>query len=175
MKELSDKIFLLGMPGSGKSTLGAELSVILGYNFFDLDVEIEISEGYTVAEIFKKKGAAEFRKAEAKNLIDLTNRKKSFLMSTGGGTPCYFDNLEFMNAHGTTVFINADVNKIIQRVIDQQEKRPMFTKLSANELQEKMYELYEKRYAYYSKADIIIEEEDINIKTITYKLLDAQG
>ena len=163
------------MPGAGKSTLGAELSVILGYHFFDLDVEIEVNEGLTVAEIFKNRGAAEFRKAEKKALIELTNSRKSFLMSTGGGTPCYYSGIDYMNENGITVFINTDINKIINRIVKQQEKRPMFSDANGVQIKEKMHELYEKRYEYYKKANIIIEEKDINIKSITYKLLDDQS
>jgi len=163
------------MPGSGKSTIGAELSVILGYHFYDLDVEIEIKEGLTISEFFKQRGAAEFRKAEKNNLIGLTNKRKSFLMSTGGGTPLYHNSMDFMNEHGLTVFINTDINKIIRRVLKQQGKRPMFSDVDENQLTEKMLELFEKRYEFYKKSQIIVEANDINIKSLIYKLLDAQG
>lgn len=163
------------MPGSGKSTLGAELAVVLGYHFFDLDVEIEINEGLTVPEIFKKRGAAEFRKAERNNLLEITNKKKSFLMSTGGGTPCYHDNMDFMNQNGLTVFINPNVEVILQRVVTQEGQRPLFSKMDPSELRDKVYQLYEKRYAYYSKAQVIIAEGEINIRTITHKLLEAKS
>lgn len=175
MKDLSNKIYLLGMPGSGKSILGTELSVILGYHFYDLDVEIEVNKSLSIAEFFKQQGAKEFRKVERNNLIKLTNKRRFFLMSTGGGTPCYYNNIDFMNKNGTTVFINTDINKIIKRVLKQQGKRPMFSNVNENQLTKKMYALFEKRHEFYKKSQIIVEGDDINIKSIAYKLLDVQN
>ncbi|MFM8739263.1 MAG: shikimate kinase, partial [Cytophagales bacterium] len=98
------KIFLIGLPGSGKTTLGKQLAERLNIRFVDLDTEIEKSEGESIALIFKRFGEDHFRKAESTQLQKWANLNEDFVMATGGGAPCFFDNMEVMNQSGTTIF-----------------------------------------------------------------------
>jgi shikimate kinase len=173
LKNLSDKIYLIGMPGSGKSTIGSELAVELDYHFWDLDVEIEINEGLTIPEIFEKRGEELFRQAERNNLLNLSNQRSSFLMSTGGGTPCFHNGIDFMNEKGITIFINTNIHKIVRHVMAQQGTRPMFKDFSEDQIRQRMQMLLESRFATYAKAQIIIEDKDVNVMAIKQKLLEV--
>ena len=161
------------MPGSGKSTIGAELAVEMDYHFWDLDVEIEINEGLTIPQMFEQRGEEMFRKAEKSNLNSLTNQRKSFLLSTGGGTPCYHDNIDFMNKNGTTVFINTNIHKIVKNVMKQQGSRPMFKDLTEDQIYQRMQMLLKSRFPTYAKAHIIVEDKDVNVLAIKQKLLEV--
>src|SRR6185503_20434689 len=99
------KIFLLGLPGSGKTTLGKELSNALRLPFVDLDSEIERLEGKKISEIFAANGEEYFRNLESSELRKRCTSKGEFVMATGGGTPCFFDNMEWINRAGKSIFL----------------------------------------------------------------------
>lgn len=103
-------IFLIGYMGSGKTTLGRGVESRAHVSFIDLDDYIEEREGMTVSEIFKARGETGFRKAERECLAELA-AKDNLLVACGGGTPCFFDNMEVMNSSGTTVWLDASVDK----------------------------------------------------------------
>lgn len=161
------------MPGSGKSTIGSELAVELDYHFWDLDVEIEINEGLTIPEFFEQRGEEVFRQSEHNNLVNLSNQRSSFLMSTGGGTPCFHDGIEFMNQKGVTIFINTSIHRIVKHVMLQQGSRPMFKDFSEDQIHQRMQLLLESRFSTYAKAQIIIEDKDVNVMAIKQKLLEV--
>src|SRR5947207_14326757 len=108
------KIFLLGLPGSGKTTLGKALARSLGLSFVDLDLEIEKSEGMLIPEIFKTKKEDYFRKAEAAQLKHWSLSDREFVMATGGGAPCFFDNLETIKAAGRSFFLDVPASEIAE-------------------------------------------------------------
>ncbi|GAB4246869.1 MAG: shikimate kinase [Ekhidna sp.] len=145
---MSLKIFLIGLPGAGKTTMGLDLAVHLGVQFVDLDQDIEKFNKQTVREIFDEKGEAHFRQLEKHHLEKVINELDSFVMATGGGTPCFFDNLEQMKRSGKVVFINTPLQTIKNR-IKNDESRPilMSTSLEA---------LLESRVDYYKQADYTI-------------------
>ena len=98
------KIFLIGLPGSGKSTIGKSLALELSYPFIDLDLDIEKAEGRTIKQIFKQMHEGYFRQLESKALKKYCQSQDSFVMATGGGAPCFFDNMEQINQAGKSVF-----------------------------------------------------------------------
>ena len=98
------KIFLIGLPGSGKTTLGKQVASHLSIPFVDLDAAIEKAEQRTIPEIFKQSGENYFRKIESDLLKKWAESTTDFLMATGGGAPCFFDNVEVMNRAGITFF-----------------------------------------------------------------------
>lgn len=119
-----EKIFLVGLPGSGKTTLGRPLAKELGLPYFDLDHLIEKKEQAVITDIFKQKGEAYFRLLEHETLVEFIVNQDEYVLSTGGGTPCFHENMERMNENGVTVFINTPIERIKTR-IQQDSTRPL--------------------------------------------------
>ncbi len=141
---MSNKIFLVGLPGAGKTTLGMELAVHLGIQFVDLDQEIEKEHKEAIRNIFSEKGEAFFRQTEYSHLRKVIEEIPEFVLATGGGTPCFFDNMDQMNSTGTTIFINTPILQIKQR-LQQDSVRPL---MQTNTLEE----LIDKRIHWYNQA-----------------------
>src|SRR5688572_8772700 len=110
------KIFLIGMPGSGKTTLGKELAAHLFIDFVDLDAEIEKTEQKSIAEIFSRQGESHFRLVEARLLREWAAGSASFVMATGGGAPCFHKGIETINEYGISIFLDCPVSTLIDRV-----------------------------------------------------------
>jgi len=158
------RIYLVGLPGSGKSTLGKELSKFLQLTFIDTDAEIVKSEDKSIEAIFKESGETYFRNLEQVTLQKLSTIENA-VISTGGGTPCFFDNIEFMNKTGIVIFIDVPVETIHARLTFSQakEKRPMLEGKSSEEVLDFVKTKYKEREPFYSKAKIRIKGS--NIKT----------
>ena len=142
---MSQKIFLVGLPGAGKTTLGIELARHLGIPFVDLDAEIEKQAKQSIRSIFSAKGEAHFRQLEKLSLNNVIKELSTFVMATGGGTPCFFDNMKVMNSEGTTVFINTPID-VIKKRLQQDTVRPI---MQTNTLED----LLEERVSWYLQAD----------------------
>lgn len=153
------KIFIIGLPGSGKSTLGKELADNIHYPFFDLDQCIEAKEKSSVQKIFEVKGEPYFRQTEARVLRKISEQEESFVMATGGGTPCFYDNMSYMNDAGVTVFLDVPVHDILNRLSDEEiEKRPL---LKAGNALQTMQQLLDERMPFYDKAKFRISQTDL--------------
>lgn len=143
-------IYIVGMPASGKTTFGKGLAAALGYRFLDLDAEIVCSEKMSVAEIFQKKGEAYFRAKETEVLLR-TGQLTHTVVSTGGGTPCFFDNMEYIEKHGFSIFLDVPLETIERRIV--KEKRPLF---KSDDLQREISKLYQARSAQYCRANLTL-------------------
>lgn len=154
------KIFLIGMPGSGKTTLGRQLADHLRISFVDLDSEIEEAEGCAISEIFKAKGEEYFRMVEARLLRELAGTPRSFVMATGGGAPCFHKGMELINEYGLTVFLDCPVSQLIERVKKNQE-RPLLVTDDEGELRRKLEALRKTRLSCYQQAKIILERPSL--------------
>ncbi|MCX6183056.1 MAG: shikimate kinase [Bacteroidetes bacterium] len=148
------RIFLIGFMGSGKSTIGKKLAAKLSYDFIDMDALIEEQEGRSISEIFSTDGESYFRALEQKTLMSICTKEK-VVVSTGGGTPCFFDNMEVMNSAGYSVYLKLEVEKIIGRLKNGIEKRPLLANLSPLELQKEIKERLNVREPFYNKAKMI--------------------
>ncbi len=157
------KLFLVGMMGSGKTYWTKFLSKELKVGGYDLDFLIESNEEKTIAEIFAEDGEDYFRKQEAK-LLRWFKEKKSFVLGTGGGTPCYLDNMEWMNKNGTTIFIDSPVAQLVERLIPEKAHRPLISNLSDEDLFQFLTKKRMDRLAEYQKASIVLEGTAINEK-----------
>jgi shikimate kinase len=155
------KIFLIGMPGSGKTTLGNELASHLMVDFVDLDAEIERAEQRSIAEIFREQGEEYFRLVEARLLRDWAASAHSFVMATGGGAPCFHDGMETINQSGVSIFLDFPVPVLIDRVKKNQE-RPLLLTSTESELRERLESMRQGRLDCYRKAKIIIENPSID-------------
>jgi shikimate kinase len=143
------------MPGSGKTTLGKELAAHLMVDFIDLDSEIEKSEQKSVAEIFAQKGEDYFRLLEARTLRLFTVAPYSFVMATGGGTPCFHQGLDAINANGISIFLDVPIKNLVARVIKNQD-RPLLHSLEETGLKEKLESLREQRLSCYLQASFVV-------------------
>lgn len=151
------KIFLIGLPGCGKSTLGKQVARHLNLLFIDLDQEIEKSVGLPVHAIFKKYGESFFRKQESEMLRTLCETETDFIMATGGGAPVFHDNMKFMNATGKTVFLDVSTREITNRILQSnKEERPLLAALAPDELKDKIEFLRSQRISFYSQAQITL-------------------
>lgn len=163
------KIFLLGYMGSGKSYWGRKLSESLRLPVFDLDAEIEKATGSKIKDIFSEKGEPFFRKLEQKQLWDIS-KNETFVLSCGGGTPCFFDNMDFMNKTGITVWLNTSIPVMVDRLKRKKEKRPLLNGLSDEQLTDFVTEKLEERRPFYERSQLIIDPVDHNINFITEKI-----
>jgi len=138
------------MPGAGKTTLGKALAKLLKVRFYDLDTMVEESTGKTVRDIFHERGEGYFRMLES-NVLEtfLADAPETYVIATGGGTPCFNNNLEKMKLAATTLFIDMPKDILVKRVEDEIAKRPL---LVGKTVAEKLDNLYTQRIDIYRKA-----------------------
>jgi shikimate kinase len=148
-------IFLIGFMGSGKTTLGRKLASRLGYEFMDLDHILEANVGMTIAQYFSAHGEGAFRKLESELLKQIPYPENA-VVSTGGGLPCFFDNIDWMNAHGKTVYINLSPKTLAGRLENEKDKRPVLRDHGANLVNFIEGKLAE-RDKFYNQAQIIVD------------------
>ena len=151
------KIFLLGLTGAGKSTVGKLLANKLSYPFIDLDEVIRFETRRTVEEIFEKDGEEYFRQLEKKFLQKVASVDRR-VIATGGGTPCYADNMDFIKNNGLSIFLYTPLYLVIDRLHESDaSQRPMIKGKSKEELQEFLSSKFSERLPYYSRADFAID------------------
>lgn len=167
------KIFLIGFMGSGKTHWGRALSLKLSIPFFDLDEQVVEQERKPISEIFAEKGEEYFRLLEKDTMHIITESHDSFVMATGGGTPCYFNNIEYMNRAGTTVWINTPLDSLFQRLIGEKEKRPLIRGLTDDQLRGFIIKKFGDRKIYYEQADVMIDEEPLLLDKLIEKIFHA--
>lgn len=150
-------IFLIGFMGSGKSFTGRRLAQRLALPFIDLDELIEQEAGRSIPRIFQEDGEAAFRKLEAETLRSLENRTPA-VIACGGGTPCFHDNMEWMNTHGLTVFLDPPVAVIADRLQREMDHRPLLQGLTAGALQSFIEARLQERRPFYQQATVIYRD-----------------
>ena len=154
------KVFLIGMPSCGKSTLAKVLSEKIGLKMLDLDKEIIKIEIQSINKIFWLKGEKYFREIESKVLSSLIKTNTSFIMATGGGTACFNQNINLINKSGLSIFIDLPIKELEKRLLNDNQ-RPLFNKNMI--LKNQLKKIYEKRKIYYEKSKHVISGD--NIKT----------
>jgi shikimate kinase len=149
-------VFLTGYMGSGKTTLGKKLARKLEYGFIDLDKAIEDRAGMTIADYFSHSGEAAFRQLERSVLLE-TVYPENCVVATGGGLPCFFDNMDCMNAMGTTIYLRVPPGMLASRVLNGKQERPILKNLQGEELLTFIREKLTEREPFYQKAKLIID------------------
>ena len=167
------KIFLIGFMGAGKTHWGRLLSQKLGLPFFDLDEQVTSHAGKSIADIFKEEGEEFFRLQEKDVLHIITESHDSFVMACGGGSPCYFNNIDYMNRSGTTVWINAPLDTLFYRLADEKDKRPLIRELSDQQLKAFIHKKFADRRIYYEQADLTVDEEPVELDRLIEKVFHA--
>ncbi len=170
------KIILIGYMTSGKSLIGSELAKILDMNFIDLDEYIEEKEGDSIKEIFSKKGNIFFRKIENTFLEEILGLKDNLVLSLGGGTPCFANNLELIQRtdEAKSIYLNVSVKELSKRLIVDRENRPLVAHIKT---EEEMLEFVGKhlfeRLSFYNQANYMVEannSKEIILEDILFKL-----
>jgi len=153
------RIYLVGYMGCGKSTIGRKIADLLGISFVDLDKYIEERYFKTVPAIFAEEGESGFRDKERSSLHEVSHFE-NIVVGTGGGAPCFFDNMEVMNNNGITVYIAPDTDTLATRLLKSKTERPLIAGKSREELISFIDDALLKRAPYYEKAKIIIRGEN---------------
>lgn len=146
------KYFLVGYMACGKTRKGREMAKEMGIRFIDLDAYIVDREKRTIPEIFAEAGESGFRKLETRYLQEVCDLYENFVLSTGGGAPCFNGNMEYMNGKGHTIFLNTDIDTLTMRLIRGKYKRPVVSKLKDEEIREFVEKHLEERLPYYRMA-----------------------
>jgi shikimate kinase len=152
------KIYVTGFMGSGKTTYGKELAEELGYDFFDLDKAVEKKAGKSIADIFEKEGEGAFRTLESETLHETAKLDDNTVIATGGGTPCFHDNMDWMNAHGRTVYLKLFEPELQRRLADQLHERPLLKELTEDTLLDFIYKTLRERASFYHQANMVIDQ-----------------
>lgn len=167
-------IFLVGFMGSGKTFIGERLAETLFYDFIDTDALLEKKTRQTIAEIFEKNGENNFRELEHAILSEL-KEKKGCIISTGGGVPCFYGNMEIMNAHGITVYLKVHPDIIVKRISEQRSHRPLLKIFKDDtELLVFVKNKIAEREKFYEQAQFIIDA-DGNAEEIIKKIVSLSG
>ena len=165
------KIVLLGYMASGKSAVGKILSKKLNIQFVDLDSFIEEREQLSITQIFETKGEIYFRKKEGGYLQELLNLNENLLISLGGGTPCYGNNMEFIQNNSTSFYLKASIDTIFERLKNETSQRPLVAAIGSENLREYIAKHLFERAPYYEGANHTILVNDKNLNQIVDEML----
>jgi len=158
-------IYIIGFMGSGKSTAGKKLASALGWTYIDLDRKIEEKAGKTIPQIFSQDGEDHFRTVESDVLKSMGSLSET-VVSTGGGTPCHGDNLEFMLETGLTIYLKMTPGQLTQRLLNSSGERPLLKNVPDDRLIFFIEEKLTYREKWYSRAKLIIEGIDLDINIL---------
>jgi shikimate kinase len=160
------RVFLVGFMASGKSSVGKKLSKKIGLPFMDLDSFIEEKYNSTIRSIIYDKGMDKFREIEKESLETLINENKNILVSAGGGTPYYFDNMKRMNEAGETIYLEVDVPTLVDRLMHAKQDRPLIWGKSREDLTIYANDLFGKREKYYQEAKHTVSGKNFNMEAL---------
>lgn len=164
-------IFLIGMMGSGKTTLGRQLAQEMGYTFIDLDAYIEQRENKTIAAIFEQLGESAFREMERSALETIVQEYKSAVVATGGGTPCFLDNIIYLNQHGETIYLAVPPQELTRRLLTTNlNTRPLLVGKTEAELSDFVAKTLAHRVWFYQQAKHKIEGAAITVAQLQQRL-----
>lgn len=152
-------IFLIGFMGSGKSYVGKRLAPKLNFDYLDLDEYIVQKAGKSISVIFEEDGENAFRQIESDSLKSLAERE-NLIVATGGGTPCFFDHMHWMNTQGKTVFLDVATPLLVKRLQAEVVHRPLLAKLSNTELAAYIEQKIAERRHFYEQAQLTLKQEN---------------
>jgi shikimate kinase len=167
------KIFLIGFMGCGKSYWGKELSQKLQVPFFDLDEKITEKEEKSITEIFADEGEEYFRMLEKDVLHLMSESHDSFIMACGGGTPCYYNNIDYMKKQGVTIWINCSPDCLHGRLLKEKDHRPLIREMSDDQLLSYIIKKTSDRNIFYQQADVILTENEVTLDTLVERVFHS--
>lgn len=154
------RIYLIGFMGSGKTHTGKQLAQKMNHIFLDLDDLIETEAGMDIPTIFREQGEEVFRRIEQKVLHD-TSALEKVVVSTGGGAPCFYDNILWMNSHGLSIFLNTPPEILAQRLMPERDHRPLLQGYTEETLVGFIRSKLEERMYFYGQAKIIYNQKEL--------------
>lgn len=154
------RIFLIGFMGCGKSTMGRALAASLNLTFIDLDTFLEERYFRTIPQIFAEEGEENFRRKERKVLEEVSSFD-NVIIATGGGAPCFYDNMELMNNSGFCIFLDVEIDSLVSRLIHAKTERPLIKGKSPDELRLFIQGMMQKRRPFYETARYILKGKEI--------------
>lgn len=157
------KIFIIGYMCSGKSTVGKRLARKLNYDFIDLDLYFEEKYHISVDDFFKKYGDDAFRKIETKLLNEILT-KDNIVISTGGGTPCFNENMNLMKNNGVSVYLKMHINSLKDRILNSKKQRPLLKNISEDNIDDFLSDHLSKREVFYQQADFTVKGENVDVE-----------
>lgn len=171
------KIILLGYMGSGKSTVGKTLSHKLGLPFYDLDDQISLAAGKSIPEIFEQDGEIFFRKLERDTLSKFVRSHENFVLATGGGTPCYFDNMKLIrnDSDVISIYLRTPVNELAKRLSTERASRPLIEHLGENALPEFIAKHLFERRRFYEEALLAMDTQEATQEKISSQIIQKLG
>ena len=169
--EKSLRIFLIGFMGCGKTYWGQKLSQKLELPFFDLDHQIAEGEEKSITDIFEEEGEEHFRRLEKEALHLITESHDAFVMATGGGTPCFYNNIEYMKRRGLVIWINCSATDLHQRLIKEKETRPLLKNLTDDQLLAYITKKGADRNIFYRQATITVSGEGLSLEKLISKIV----
>ncbi len=167
------KIYLVGYMCSGKSTVGKKLAKKLGLKFCDTDKLFEEKNNSTISDFFAKHGEVAFREKEREILTSLLPLQDC-VVSTGGGIPCFQDNMDLMNENGITIYLDISPKSVLDRLRSADEERPLLKDIPAEEQEAFIEQHLAQRKPFYEKADISVKAENLKVETIINKLISTK-
>ena len=167
------RVFLIGFMGCGKTHWGRELGRRLNIPFFDLDEKIEEHEGKPIVQIFAEEGEEYFRMVEKDILHILTESHETFVMACGGGTPCFFNNIDYLKKKGAVVWINCSIDCLYQRLKKEKDQRPLIRSIPDDELKAYIVRKFSDRKIFYQQAPTRITEDDVSVDDLISKIFHA--
>lgn len=166
-------IYLIGFMGTGKSTFGKRLAFAMNFKFIDLDEFIESKENLKIAEIFNNYGESRFRELESFYLKSIN--ETDIIISCGGGTPCFNNNINFINSNGLSIYLKTNRGILISRLIYNKSKRPLLADKTDTELLKFINELIDKREPFYLKAKITFQMDKSKLDELIYAIIHAEN
>ena len=157
--------------GSGKTLVSKELNILNNFKIFDLDTEISKQNNRSITEIFKEKGEIFFRKTEKEVLEKIISTEKNIILSLGGGTPCYYNNIDSINEKTISVFLKTNVKTLAQRLSSEKDKRPLIQNISNEDLPEFIAKHLFERNPFYNQAKITINTDNLSAREIAEEIL----
>jgi shikimate kinase len=166
------KVVLVGLPGSGKSTFGRQLAKELDFPFLDLDHLIVERFQLSIPEIFSQHGEGKFRDWEKLVLEEVLSQDASFILASGGGTPCFNDNMDLINSKAISVYVDVPLGTISRRLESTKtQQRPLFQGLDQGEIALKLKSLLVSREYFYDQAKIKLSGEDFSAELLMHELI----
>lgn len=160
-----NRIYLVGFMGVGKSTIGKQLAKKLGYDFIDIDREFEKKYKISIRGFFDKYDEDLFRKLEYQVLHDSFNLD-NVVVSTGGGTACFFNSIELMNEYGFTIYLEMSQDALFVRLKNARRKRPLVADKSDEDLKATISNKLDERLPYYQQAKLIVDAAELDVETL---------
>lgn len=165
-----NRIFLIGFMGAGKTTIGSLIAEILNYNFIDIDYLIEEKVGKSITNIFSEEGQEQFRKYEQKILKDIV-KQENIVVATGGGTPCYNNNMDLIKKSGISVYLKQPALMLYYRLRETQDYRPLIADINLPDLMPTINNTLRERKPFYKQADITIQYNSSPIYEVADKII----